>query len=48
MTAVETQAQALAGKIDAADLTPLTSLLETGLAEIGAGAGRGRATGSPT
>jgi hypothetical protein len=34
MTAIETQAQALAHKIDATDLTPLTSLLETGLAEI--------------
>jgi hypothetical protein len=34
MTEIETRAQALAGKIDAADLTPLTSLLETGFSEI--------------
>ena len=34
MTQIETMAQELAGTIDAADLTPLTSLLATGLAEL--------------
>ena len=34
MTEIELKAQELAGTIDAADLTPLTSLLETGLSEL--------------